>query len=68
VKPGSPFGNGRAPLALALLLLPVLGARRLRRQGQRQDVVFSILLLFATGVSAPVLSGCGGHTKSAQPP
>jgi probable HAF family extracellular repeat protein len=48
-----------APFALALLLLPLLGAGRMRRHGRRMRQVFCVLLLAGGALSATVLTGCG---------
>lgn len=52
-------GRRMAPLALALILLPLAGAKRMRRQGRRMMRWLTLLLLVG-GVAATVsLSGCG---------
>jgi sugar lactone lactonase YvrE len=45
-----------APLAFALLLLPLAGARRIRKQARSWMV-----LLFFVGALAATLGGCGGY-------
>ncbi len=47
------------PLALALLLLPLAGARRMRRHGRRMRHMFYVLVLACGALSATLLSGCG---------
>jgi hypothetical protein len=47
------------PLALALLLLPLVGARRMRRNGRKMRNMFYALVLACSALSATVLSGCG---------
>jgi sugar lactone lactonase YvrE len=52
--------EGHTPWSLALLLLPLAGARRLRRSSQRlQKLLLAAVFLFA-GVALAGLSGCGG--------
>jgi len=55
-------GAGRfAPIALALLLLPF--ARRIRRSGKRLRGILAVLVLFAGAVAASAgLAGCGTNT------
>jgi hypothetical protein len=59
-------GRFRVPLALAFLLLPLIGARRLRRHGKNFNRLWCALLLLL-GMAAVGLSGCGGHTNSPAP-
>jgi hypothetical protein len=55
-----PAGGKLAPVALALLLLPLAGTRRMRRQGQRFGRFMCLLLLALAGVVATTaLTGCG---------
>jgi hypothetical protein len=55
-----PVGQKLAPVALALLLLPLAGTRRMRRQGQRFGKFLCLLLLALAGVAATAaLTGCG---------
>ncbi len=68
LQPAPSTGRTRMPLALAFLLLPLLGVRRLRRQGQRLSRVLCLLLLLLSGAATIVLSGCGGHPASTQQP
>jgi hypothetical protein len=61
-------GRGMAPLALALLLLPLAGTRRMRRQGRRFGRFLCLLLLAMAGVAATTaLTGCGssGYKQTA---
>ncbi|MFP5277207.1 MAG: Ig-like domain repeat protein [Acidobacteriota bacterium] len=54
----APFGERMAPIALGLLLLPF--ARRMRRTGRRLGRIFTLLLVLAAGAAALAgLSGCG---------
>ena len=68
LQPAPATARTRMPLALAFLLLPLLGVRRLRRQGQRLSRVLCLLLLLLSGAATIVLGGCGGHPKSSQSP
>jgi hypothetical protein len=68
LQPAPETGRTRMQLALAFLLLPLLGVRRLRRQGQRLSRVLCLLLLLLSGAATIVLGGCGGHPKSSQSP
>ena len=68
LQPAPETGRTRMPLALAFLLLPLLGVRRLRRQGQKLSRVLCLLLLLLSGAATIVLGGCGGHPKSSQSP
>ncbi len=59
-----PLSTGRrlAPLALALLLLPLAGTGRMRRQGRRFGKMICLLLLALGGIAATAaLSGCGSN-------
>ena len=49
-----------APFAMALLLLPLAGARRMRKQGRRLNRLFIFLLLIG-GMTAAALTGCGSR-------
>jgi hypothetical protein len=64
LQPAPLFSRTRVPLAIALLLLPLIGARRLRRQGRNLSRMLCVLLLLL-GMATMALSGCGGQTKSA---
>jgi hypothetical protein len=56
-------GRNLAPLTLALLLIPLLGAGRLRRQGRRLSRLASLLLLLGCTLAGGVMmTGCGGAT------
>jgi hypothetical protein len=58
--------EGHTPWSLALLLLPLAGARRLRRSSQRlQKLLFAAVFVFA-GAALAGLSGCG--VNSSAPP
>ena len=55
-------GSGRVPLALAFLLLPFAGFRRLRRQARRMSRMLCLLLLLAGGVAAAsLINGCASN-------
>jgi CSLREA domain-containing protein len=47
------------PFALALLLLPLAGARRIRKHGRSMRQMLWVLMLAASALSATILSGCG---------
>jgi large repetitive protein len=49
-----------APFAMALLLLPLVGARRMRKQGRRLNRLFLFVLLIG-GMTAAALTGCGSR-------
>jgi hypothetical protein len=57
-----PIGRKLAPLALALFLIPLLGAGRLRRQGRRLSRLASLLLLLVCTLAGVMMTvtGCGG--------
>jgi DNA-binding beta-propeller fold protein YncE len=56
------------PWSLALLLLPLAGARRLRRSSQRlRKLMLTAVFLFA-GAALAGLSGCGGNSAPQQQP
>jgi sugar lactone lactonase YvrE len=58
-----PIGRGLAPVALAFLLLPLAGTRRMRREGRRFGRFLCLLLLAMAGAAATTaLSGCGANT------
>jgi hypothetical protein len=49
-------------IALGLLLLPLAGARRMRRSGRAAGrYIFTMLVLLAGAVTATGLTGCGSH-------
>ncbi|MGB9031388.1 MAG: putative Ig domain-containing protein, partial [Acidobacteriaceae bacterium] len=57
-----PLSTGRKliPVALAFLLLPLAGTRRMRRHGRRFGQMVCLLLLALGGIAATTaLSGCG---------
>lgn len=59
-KPANPFGRV-APLALALLLLPFAG--RMRRSGRKLGRMLTLLFVFAAGIAAVLgTTGCGSLT------
>jgi len=60
--------EGNTPWSLALLLLPLAGARRLRRSSQRlRKLMLAAVFLFA-GAALAGLSGCGGNSAPQQQP
>jgi hypothetical protein len=62
------IGRRLAPTALALLLMPLFGARRMRRRGRRMGSYLCLLLL-AGIATATLLTGCGSSGGFfAQPP
>jgi hypothetical protein len=63
LQPAPLSSRTRVPLALALLLLPLIGVRRLRRQGRNLSRMLCALFLLL-GMATMALSGCGGHAKS----
>jgi lipopolysaccharide export LptBFGC system permease protein LptF len=52
----STFGRPLAPLALALMLLPFAG--RMRRNGRRLGGMLTVLLLLCGAAATMALSGC----------
>jgi CSLREA domain-containing protein len=56
-------GRKLVPVALAFLLLPLAGTRRMRRNGQRLARFICLLLLALGGIAATTaLTGCGSST------
>ena len=56
-------GRKLAPFAFALLLLPLAGTRRMRRNGQRLGRYLGLILLALAGIAATTaLSGCGSSS------
>jgi hypothetical protein len=53
------IGRRLAPLTLALLLFPLLGVGRLRRQGRRLNRLASLLLLLGCTLAGAMMTGCG---------
>jgi hypothetical protein len=49
-----------APLTLAFLLIPLLGVRRMRRQGSRLSRLATLLLLLSCTLAGVMMTGCGG--------
>jgi hypothetical protein len=49
-----------APLTLAFLLIPLLGVRRMRRQGRRLSRLATLLLLLCCTLAGVMMTGCGG--------
>ncbi|MGA7521091.1 MAG: MBG domain-containing protein [Acidobacteriaceae bacterium] len=61
----STAGRGLIPAALAFLLLPLAGTKRMRREGRRFGRLACLLLLVLGGLGATaVLTGCGAHAGS----
>jgi len=56
LSPMSTFGRPLAPLALALMLLPFAG--RMRRNGRRLGGMLTVLLLLCGAAATMALSGC----------
>jgi hypothetical protein len=63
VQPSPLSGRARLPLALALLLMPLIGVRRLRRHGKGLSRALCALLLLL-GMATMGLSGCIAHHNS----
>jgi len=53
-------GRKVAPLALALILLPLLGVGRMRRQGTRLSKLASLVLLLGCMLTGFAMTACGG--------
>jgi hypothetical protein len=49
-----------APLALALFFLPLLGTKRMRRQGRKMSRWICLLVLVSSMAATAALAGCGG--------
>jgi hypothetical protein len=58
------IGRRLAPLTLALLLFPLLGVGRLRRQGRRLSRLASLLLLVGCTLAGALMTGCGSPSGS----
>ena len=56
-------GSKRSPLAWALLLIPLLGLSRLRRQGRRLSRLATLLLLLGCTLVGAMVTGCGGSVN-----
>ncbi len=52
------IGRKLAPLTLALLLFPLLGVGRLRRQGRRLSKITTLLLLLGCTLAGALMTGC----------
>ena len=61
------IGRSLAPLGLALILLPLVGARRMRRYGRGMSGLLSLLLLLGGLVTVAAVSGCGGSSSKTTP-
>jgi hypothetical protein len=59
-----PIGRRLAPLTLALLLFPLLGVGRLRRQGRRLSRLTSLVLLLGCTLAGAMMTGCGSSSGS----
>jgi hypothetical protein len=60
---------GMAPIALALLLWPLAGARRMRQHGRKlRKFLCVVILLSSIAAIGSALSGCGGSIKGASNP
>ena len=53
------IGKKLAPLGLALILLPLAGAKRMRRHGRGMSGLLTLLLLLEGLATAAAVSGCG---------
>ncbi|HUZ04171.1 MAG TPA: Ig-like domain-containing protein, partial [Acidobacteriaceae bacterium] len=61
ILPGEPMLRHSAPMALGLLLVPLIGMKRIRSRMQRIPRILAILLFAALGLSAAAgLGGCAG--------
>ena len=56
-------GSKRSPLAWALVLIPLLGLSRLRRQGRRLSRLATLLLLLGCTLAGAMVTGCGGSVN-----
>jgi hypothetical protein len=61
------LGRKLAPLGLALFLLPLAGAKRLRKQGRKLSQMMTLGLLLAAMATAAAITGCGGHVSKGTP-
>ena len=57
-----PLAASSLPWPSALFLLPLLGARRMRRQGRRYYRLAILLLLLGSTLVGAMMTGCGGGT------
>jgi sugar lactone lactonase YvrE len=55
------LGGKLAPLGLALILLPLAGAKQMRRQGRAMGRFLGILLILGGMITAVAVSGCGSN-------
>ena len=53
------IGRKMAPLTLALLLLPLLGTKRMRRERRKMSRWFCLLILLGGMMATAALTGCG---------
>ncbi len=56
-------GSKRSPLAWALVLIPLLGLSRLRRQGRRLSRLVTLLLLLGCTLAGALVTGCGSSVN-----
>ena len=56
-------GTKRSPLAWALVLIPLLGLSRLRRQGRRLSRLATLLLLLGCTLAGALVTGCGSSVS-----
>jgi hypothetical protein len=61
-------GRRMAPISLALLLLPVLGAGRMRRRGRGMGALVCLMILLSGVAATSMLTGCGGSNSTPTPP
>jgi hypothetical protein len=66
-RTGSPLERTGIPAVLALLLMPLVGVRRMRRAG-RAKILMLLVLLGGLAGAAATLSGCGGGNGFSQQP
>jgi Bacterial Ig-like domain (group 3)/MBG domain (YGX type)/Putative Ig domain len=57
-----------ARISVALLLLPILGARRLRRHSRGFNGMVTLILVLTTMTAAAALIGCGGQAQNTTTP
>jgi hypothetical protein len=61
LQPAPSVGRRLAPLALALLFLPIIGAGRMRRYGRHMSRSLSIVILLSSLAAGFALTGCGSR-------